>query len=102
MRSLRLLRIGLKVRLRNGLRCLVLWLFVLVRLFQGVLSSSWLMTESRDDFPRVVAAQVIANGGANDFPRLNALLHCFAVKVADSFVAPVSTTGIVRTVKEVM
>lgn len=46
------------------------------------------------------AAQVMANGGANDFPRLNALLHCFAVKVAESFVAPVSTTGIVRTVKE--
>lgn len=46
------------------------------------------------------AAQVMAKGGANDFPRLNALLHCFAVKVAESFVAPVSTTGIVRTEKE--
>lgn len=42
----------------------------------------------------------MAKGGANDFPRLNALLHCFAVKVAESFVAPVSTTGIVRTEKE--
>ena len=48
------------------------------------------------------AAQVMSKGGAKDFPRLNALLHCFAVNVAESFVAPVSTTGIVRTVKEVM
>lgn len=48
------------------------------------------------------AAQVMAKGGAKDFPRLKALLHCFAVNVAESLVAPVSTTGIVRTVKEVM